>query len=409
MSAIKYQLRQLLPSLSHEAKQLRDPNARARLYLIKAIAESTKPIAYICERRSFSTNSFYIWARRLLKAKSVNALFDRSRRPKDSPSETPKQTIRKIVKLRKAEPYLGPDRISDDLRRLYRVHCPRDTVAAILKREGLITKETKKSLTKKHIKRYRRPFPGYLQMDFKYVPYLIGSKQYYQLSCVDHHSSWRLIRCYTHKNEEAVMSFLAELERLCPFPIIQLQTDNDAAFTDKYRPHTDGLPTGQHAVDLWCAKHNIEHKLIPVGQKEINGKVENTHKQDDREFYSGVLCVNFESLRRSTEGYNLRWNETRRTKTLGRLTPSEVVKQAYVRVIAWILILQKQPENRSLVRLDSDGNSHLPINETKIKNKKKPKRKSLVDRYLQWQEWIDKQGIKSWLIVSHMSLISSLS
>jgi hypothetical protein len=91
-------------------------------------------------------------------------------------------------------------------------------------------------------------------MDFKYVPYALEGKQYYQLSCVDHHSSWRLIRIYPHKDLIAVTSFLKELEALCPFTIKQLQTDNDLAFTDKYRQNTDGEPTGSHPVDLWCEK-----------------------------------------------------------------------------------------------------------------------------------------------------------
>ena len=407
MSSLRYQLRKLLPSLSDEAKRLRDPDARGRLYLIKAVAESSKPIAHICEKRSSPTEYFYTWAKRLLKAKSIDALISRPRKPKRSPNQTPRRVVRRIVKLRKAEPHLGPDRISDDLKRLYKMDCPPSTVYAILKREGLITQDTKKALTKRHMKRYRRPWPGYLQMDFKYVPYPICGEQYYQLSCVDHHSSWRLIRCYKHKDEEAVMSFLAELERVCPFPILQIQTDNDMAFTDKYRVNTDGLPTGRHAVDLWCAKRNIEHKLIPVGQKEINGKVENTHKQDDREFYSGVLCINFESLRRSAEGYNLRWNESRRTKTLGRMTPSEVVEQAFVRAIAWTQLIRDRQAEKSLVRIDSQGDAYLPV-DTKPQKKKKTKRKSLVDRYLQWQEWIEKQGLKSWFIICQMSLISSV-
>ena len=356
---------------------------------------------------SVSTDSFYAWAKRLLKAKSVSGLLCLSRRPKRSPSKTPRRVIRRIVKIRKAEPYLGPDRISDDLKRLYKIDCPPSTVHAILKREGLITEDKKKALTKKHMKRYRRPWPGYLQMDFKYVPYLLGGIQYYQLSCVDHHSSWRLIRSYKNKDEAAVLHFLSELERLCPFLIVQLQTDNDAAFTDKYTSG-GGIPTGLHVVDIWCAKHGIEHKLIPIGEKEINGKVENTHKQDDREFYSGVQFINFESLRRATEGYNLRWNELRRTKTLGRMTPSEVIEQAYVRAIAWTeLLRERHPEAASLVRFDREGNAYLPIKEVKPK-KKKIKRKSVVDRYLQWQEWIDKQGIKSWIFVSGMSLIYSI-
>ena len=71
----------------------------------------------------------------------------------------------------------------------------------------------------------------YLQMDFKYVPYLIGGKQYYQLSAVDHCTTWRMIRVYDHLGIDSALEFLNELDYRCPFPIVQIQTDNDVAFT----------------------------------------------------------------------------------------------------------------------------------------------------------------------------------
>lgn len=91
-------------------------------------------------------------------------------------------------------------------------------------------------------------------MDFKHVPYLVGNKQYYQLSCGGHLTRWRYIRIYPDKSTDSVMIFLNELKEQVPFPIIEIQTDNDAAFTDKYTSKT-GKPKGQHYVDKWCAAH----------------------------------------------------------------------------------------------------------------------------------------------------------
>ena len=82
---------------------------------------------------------------------------------------------------------------------------------------------------------------------------------------------------------------MTELENAAPFIILQIQTDNATEFTDKYSSHNKGLkPTEAHEVDLWCSERGIEHKLIPIGEKELNGKVENTHKWDDREFFSQI-------------------------------------------------------------------------------------------------------------------------
>ena len=387
MSSLKYRLERLLPSLAAEARGIKDPEIKTRFYLVKAVVSSKKSIKKACESRGASRESFYKWARILLKKKTLSALAPRSRRPKKSPRQTPKRVEKRILKLRRAEPYNGPEVISQDLKRLFNIKCPPSTVYNVLKRNGMIKEEYRKSLTKKHMKRYRRPMPGYLQMDFKYVPYLIDGKQYYQLSCVDHHSSWRLIRCYRHKNIYAVNTFLHILKESCPFPIYQLQTDNDAAFTDKYRNNTDGLPTGKHPVDQWCKANRVEHKLIPIGQKELNGKVENTHKQDDRIFFSQIYPNTLKDIQRATRSYNERWNSLRRTKALGWKTPDQVVENAYVACLAWSMVV-RPPEK--------------PIEIAPVK-KKRPKRGNLVSRYLQWMEYDDKMYPKAILPVSTIS------
>lgn len=160
------------------------------------------------------------------------------------------------------------------------------------------------------------------------MPYAIEGKQYYQLSCVDHHSSWRLIRAYSNKDMVAVMSFLKELGELCPFYIKQIQTDNDLSFTDKFRRDTDGEPSGKHLLDMWCEQNGVEHKLIPVGQKELNGKVENTHKWDDREHFSQISPKTLSELQAATFKNNDKWNNKRATKALEWRTPVQTLYAA---------------------------------------------------------------------------------
>jgi hypothetical protein len=280
-------------------------------------------------------------------------------------------------------------------------------VAAVLKRRGLVTKEYRDRLTKKHMKRYRRPFPGYMQLDIKYTPYLLEGLQYYQISAVDHHSSWRLIRSYPDKSVESVLKFLNELERQVPFGIIQIQTDNDAAFTDKFTSQGGSHPTSYHLFDRWCSQRGIEHKLIPLMQKEINGKVENTHKFDDREFYSQIEVHNLIELQLATIEHNRVWNDERATKTLGWKTPIEVVHKAYVRAIAYLKLMlprsawQTKPIH-TLPLSYSDVRAPKPELERiqKLVNpNRKIKQPSLVDRYLQYLDWEEKQKLKTWLPV----------
>ena len=410
MSALKYRLRDLLPSLSSKAKGISEAETKARFKFLKIVAESGKPVRHKCAELGKSHQAFYKWAEILLKTKEILSLRSRSRRPKRSPRQTPKRTAKRVRNLRKLEPFSGPERISRDLKVHYNIECPPSTVYNVLRREGLITQETKKKLTKRHLKRYRRPFPGWLQMDFKYVPYLIEGAQHYQLSAVDHHSSWRLIRVYPHKNEFAVEQFLAELKTLCPFPIIQLQTDNDTAFTDKFSSQLN-RPTGEHLVDWWCQQNGVEHKLIPVGEKELNGKVENTHKFDDREFFSQVHCLTLDALKLHSLAYNERWNERRATKALGWQTPSEVIWESYVRAYAYLRLMSEKfpPKQISIIRLTPHGNLYvdLPKSPPKVAKKRITKKMTIIDRYLQYMDWEEKQRLKNLIPPVAMSQIFS--
>jgi hypothetical protein len=391
MSSLKYQLRAVFASLSTAAQGVTDGPTKERYYKLKRICLSPKDIARVCRSEGVSRGWFYKWGKRLRRSKNIISLQGESRRPKHSPRKTRKRIERKVCKIRRAQPYLGAERIQDDLLRLYKEKCAVSTINNILKRNDFIGKAKAQKLTKKHLGRINHPMPGYLQMDFKYVPYLIGGRQFYQLSCVDHLTSWRFIRSYPEKSTEYVMIFLKEMIGAVPFPALEIQTDNDAAFTDKYTSKL-GRPTGCHQVDEWSFKNKILHKLIPLGEKELNGKVENTHKQDDREFFSQVRCLTERSLSINTMGYNDRWNRTRRTKRLRFKTPNETVWQSYVVMIAWLdgLMRRYRPEDKPLVQLDGNGDAYVEVKARKSRKKNRTHKRSNIRRYLDYLDWDDR-------------------
>lgn len=384
MSQLREQLRKIMPRLSKEANKLRDEEARSRWMRLKQITESTKTLARACSFYGWSEDAYAKWGHRLRKQPRMQSLFSKSRKPFRSPLRTKPRKEKKVGQLRRAEPSHGPDRISDDLKRLFNIAIPSSTVYAILKRLQMVSIRLASRLTKKHLKRYRRPFPGYLQMDFKYVPYPTEGLQLYQLSCVDHHSSWRFIRIYTEKSADSVIHFLNEMKKNCPFPIEEIQTDNDMAFTDKF--WSGRGVTGSHPLDHWCAQENIRHRLIPIGVKELNGKVENTHKQDDREFFAKGPYRDLKTIQINSLGYNQRWNEQRRTRALGFKSPNEVIREAYVRALA-LLSFFVNDQNRALHKLDSEGNAYLEINEQKPRKIIRTRKPTAVEKYLKYLEW----------------------
>ena len=174
-----------------------------------------------------------------------------------------------------------------------------------------------------------------------------------------------MIRIYPNKDLVAVEDFLNDLKVKCPFSILELQTDNDTSFTDKFWTDRPGTISGLHLVDEWCSSNNVRHKLIPVGEKELNGKVENTHKQDDREFYSQINPSSLGELQGFSQRYEWEWNKERRTSALGWKTPMQVIEDAEVRVLAAALFLKAKREREK---------------------RRKLKKLNMVDRYLNWQE-----------------------
>jgi hypothetical protein len=169
--------------------------------------------------------------------------------------------------------------------------------------------------------------------------------------------------------------------------------------------NSDGRPTGWHPLDLWCAKHEIEHRLIPIGVKELNGKVENTHGFDDREFYASAKGFKtYADLERNMRGWNERWNSIRHTAKLGWRTPDEVIEAAYVGyLVFWLNWCER---HQPLAKLSAEAIFELEVPTPPPARKiKKAKRPTSVDRYLAWMDGEKKKSLKSIIAVPAMSQI----
>ena len=401
MSHLKTKIKPILCKLSPKLRSLKDLKARQKFHQIEYIAFSQLSVKKACLEIGVSEDFFRKWSKRLIKKPHLDSLIEKSRRPLKSPFKTKKKVTELIVKIRNSKPYWGPENIHQRILEVFpkKKNPSISTIARTLKRQNLISKTYRKQLTKKHIKRYRQPFPGFMQMDFKYVPQKIRGKQFYQLSAIDHHSDWRFIRSYDNKGFEALEDFLRDLETEVPFIITEIQTDNDVCFTDKFTSlkSFEG-PTGFHLLDEWCAERGIRHKLIPVGEKELNGKVENTHKQDDREFFSQSEFLSYKDLQEKTILNQKRWNERRKTKARKWKTPNEAVGMGLVRALAFLMFNKRLNAKRGL-QITSEGMTYLEVlrdvKRVKVENRtRKISEKDRIKNTLKGLAYFDKYGRK---------------
>ena len=152
------------------------------------------------------------------------------------------------------------------------------------KRMGLGGKSIQKKKPRKHDRQYPELLvPGEkVQIDVKEVPYscLKGTlkrdgKHLYQLNAIDECTRIRFIYGFEEHTPENTVKFFKMLQRVFPFKIKTIQTDNGTEFTYKYISDTDKCP-----FDKVLKEAGIEYKLIPLRTPWHNGKVEQSHRND---------------------------------------------------------------------------------------------------------------------------------
>lgn len=202
----------------------------------------------------------------------------------------------------------------------YRIH-------RFLRRKKLLKRKRSYKVKKKHTRVVKVLHLGHhTQIDVKHLPKLLGNgRKAYQYSFVDHASKWRFKRAYDSFGPYETRQFMQAVLQAAPFAIKRLQSDNGVEFTNKYLSHHD--QPRQHALDEICEARGIRHVLIPPGEKELQGLVERSHRQDDEELFHRIKPVDLDELNRLIEAHCVWANSKRRRKNLGWKTSNEFIAE----------------------------------------------------------------------------------
>lgn len=277
-------------------------------------AEKLGNVRLACLRLGISPKTFYKWKRRFTQVKGQrSALLDRSRRPHHPHYQVTKSLRRRIKALRK-QTHLGPLR----LRQLLLNHgTPKTpsafTISKILKHYGLTRK--RKSRPKRYRRTFTVPYPGDLvQVDVKFVPYLIEGRRLYQFTAIDCCTRLRLIQFHEEMASYTAKTFIQYALSTFPFPVRIVQTDNDSIFTHWYTagPKTPlDRPVKTHPFTAMCQRFETHHRLIPPRTPRLNGKVERSHQTDEQEFYRLRRYTTSQDLRSAFARWLWHYNHTR--------------------------------------------------------------------------------------------------
>lgn len=197
------------------------------------------------------------------------------------------------------------------------------------KRMGLGGNNAKKA-PRKHERKYPElSVPGEkVQIDVKEVPYCClrgelkrNGKYLYQWTAIDECTRIRFIYGFEEPTPENTVRFFKMLEKVFPFKIQTIQTDNGTEFTYKYISDETECP-----FDTILRKAGVEHKLIPPRTPWHNGKVERSHRNDQRYFYD---WDHFRSLDEFNQklAEHLEWSNNKSMRTLGRKSPVQLLRE----------------------------------------------------------------------------------
>jgi len=175
-------------------------------------------------------------------------------------------------------------------------------------------------------------FPGErVQIDVKIVPSSckVGEakgERMVQYTAIDEYSRLRYLRAYKEQSTDSSKDFLL---RLIPFYLrygieIQcIQTDNGFEFTNRLSGNQTEKKT---AFEITARTLGIKLKHIKPYTPRHNGKVERSHREDQKRFYQHRKFYSFEDFARQLAAWQPRSNRLP-MRPLGFLSPVEFLNE----------------------------------------------------------------------------------
>ncbi len=300
--------------------------ARKRQSVIKLAMRKGKSFA--SRIYGVSLSSVKRWCRRY-DGKDWRSLIEGSHRPKSHPKQHTEAEEMIISKaFWKAYDRYGWDGVYREARANGYARSLSGMIYAA-KRLGL-KEQRKRKAPRRQDRRYPElTVPGEkVQIDVKEVPFcclrgnlLKNNKHLYQWTAIDECTRIRFIYGFEEHTPANSVKFLRMLVKVFPFKIQTIQTDNGREFTYKYTSDTVECP-----FETELKRLETQHKLIPPRTPWHNGKVERSHRNDQRYFYDWESFRSIEELNLKL-AQHLDWSNHKPMRTLGNKCPLELLAE----------------------------------------------------------------------------------
>jgi len=300
--------------------------AKKRQAVVKLANRKGKSFA--SQKYGVSLSSVKRWCKRY--EGNWQSLAERSHRPKSHPAQhrPGEETVIKAAFKEKFFRY-GWDGVYDEAVKNGYERSYSGMIYAS-RRMGLGGETKEKKPPRKHDRRYPELLtPGEkVQIDVKEVPYHClkgavkrGGKHLYQWTAIDECTRYRFVYGFEEHTPENSVKFLKMLKKAFPFKIQVIQTDNGTEFTYKYISDNTPCP-----FDTALEAAHIAHKLIPPRTPWHNGKVERSHRNDQRYFYDWEKFSSVDELNEKLKEH-LCWSNRKTMRTLDTKSPFQLLKE----------------------------------------------------------------------------------
>ena len=263
------------------------------------------PLKVVCRRYHISKSSLLRWVKKFDGSKE--SLIDKSHKPLSKhPNAHTDEEIKWIKDYLRRNPTISLPELYGKLRtdKGYSRHAC--SLFRVIRKMNLnVNKEIREKYTPK---KYDTPTMIGIkwQMDVKYVPKNCysgrDSQKFYQYTVIDEASRERFIYPYKEQSSYSTIDFLKRAIVYFGYKPEIIQTDNGAEFT-----HTSNTKR-IHPLDNLCTELGIIHKLIRPRTPRHNGKVERSHRNDQKRFYSFLTFYSYDDLLIQMKAYLKRSN-----------------------------------------------------------------------------------------------------
>jgi transposase InsO family protein len=292
--------------------------AEQRYQAVLAVIEDGLDVTEAAAKAGVTRQTLHSWLSRYAEG-GLEALVDRSHRPRSCPHQMDPAIEVRLTELRALHPGWGPDRLLYRLAREGVEPLPsRAAIGRALVRLGLVRSGRRRSRRREY-RRWERARPMELwQLDVMGGVLLAGGAEVKAVTAIDDHSRFCLaVGLVERATSRPVCGVFARILAEFGAPEAVL-TDNGKVFTGRFASRPMEV-----LFDRICRENGIRHLLTAPRSPTTTGKIERFHGTLRRELLTGATFPTLAAAQQVIDGWIVEYNTDRPHQALGRCTPAE--------------------------------------------------------------------------------------